>query len=341
MRCAGGPDLSPAASVAIRGSGVAASACAHLLTRAGLRVASEGALRPPVPSIMLSEAALALLRDIFGRPDLFADRPRVRRRLVAWGGRPVVVPHDAVLLSEDDLQSALAPLAMAIAGEADFTIFAAPPLPEGSLRLFGDRGAVAARVTVRSPACAQECRVEAVPAGWLFLVPAGEGEGWLMGIGAPLDALLADSALIAPVIDMTASASQPFITAPRIHAPLCGEGWLACGTAAIGFDPICGDGTAQSVREAILASAVLSAIAEGADAAPLLTHYRSMLIAAMRRHLQLCAHFYGSGGQGDWWRAQHAALVEGHGWCTAQLAKLPEPQFLLDGFRLVPRQAAA
>ena len=36
-------------------------------------------------------------------------------------------------------------------------------------------------------------------------------------------------------------------------------GWLACGTAAMAFDPLCGDGTAHAIREAILASAVIRA----------------------------------------------------------------------------------
>lgn len=328
--------------VAIRGSGVAATTCAHLLNGAGLRVASETAHRAPVPTILLSDPALALLRDVFGRPGLLADTPRIKRRMVAWGGAPVVVPHDAALASEDVVQAALAGDEPVAAREpSDFTIHAAPSMPFGDMRIFGDRNAVATKVRLRDPACAQEARVEAVPNGWLFLVPAGAGEGWLLAVGGALEDLLAQSGLIAPVVDAVGAVSMPFLAAPRLHLPLCGNDWLACGTAALGFDPICGDGTAQSVREAILASAVLIGIADGGDAAALLTHYQSMLIAGMRRHLALCAQFYASGGTGDWWRAQHDALMDGHRWCTGLLAKMPEPGFLLDGFRLVPRQEAA
>lgn len=332
----------PRMIVGIRGSGIAATTCAHLLNGAGLRVASEAAHRAPVPTIMLSDPALALLRDIFGRPDLFADSPRIKRRVVAWGGAPVVVPHGAALASEDQVQAALAG-EQPVAGDqpVDFMINAAPPLPLGEMRIFGDRNAVATEVRLRDPACNEEGRVEAVPNGWLFLVPAGPGEGWLLAVGGSLDDLLAESSLIAPVIDAVGAVSMPFLAAPRLHLPLCGDDWLACGTAALGFDPICGDGTAQSVREAILASAVLIGIADGGDAAALLTHYQSMLIAAMRRHLLLCAQFYASGGTGDWWRAQHDALMEGHLWCTGLLAKMPEPAFVLDGVRLLPRRQAA
>ncbi|CAN5245007.1 hypothetical protein BH10PSE12_BH10PSE12_04260 [soil metagenome] len=265
--------------VGIRGSGIAATGCAHLLRGAGLRVSHEATLRRPVPTIMLSDTALALMRDVFGRTDLFANSPRITRRVISWGGRVVTVPHDAVMLSEMDIHTemlgALSDLDKAgySIEAADFSVHAAPSMPNGVLHCFGERDAVAARVRLLDPACATEGRVEAVATGWLFLVPASPDEGWLLGVGGSLDALLAQSRLIAPVVDPVGGSSVPFMAAPRMLLPLCGDDWLACGTAAIGFDPICGDGTAQSVREAILASAVLLAIAEGGDRQQLLTHY--------------------------------------------------------------------
>lgn len=327
--------------IAILGGGIAAKGCGHILAGAGFRVAIEDRSRPSVPTIMLSDPALRLIRSVFDRPDLFADRPRVTRRIVAWGGRPVALPHDAALASEAEVQAALPAVKAPAAGPPDFTVHAAPPVPLGDMHIFGDRHAVAAQVDLRHPASAAEARIEAVAGGWLYLVPAGAGKGWLLAVGGSIDILLGQSALIAPVVDAAGASSAPFAAAPRLHLPLHGDDWLACGSAALGFDPICGDGMAQSVREAILAAAVIVGIAEGGDRAALLTHYRSMLIAAIRRHLLLCAQFYANGGQGDWWRAQHDALMEGHHRCTAWLAKLPEPRFLLDGFRLLPRQAAA
>ncbi len=329
-------------AVAIRGSGIAASACAYLLKEAGLRVAMDAARRPPLPSMMLSETALTLMRDLFGRPDLLADAPRVRRRLVAWGGEPVMVPHDAALASESLVHRALAVQADDGAmGAPDFSIRSAPPLPAGELHMFGERHAIAARARLRDSARHEESRIEAVEAGWLFLVPAEGEEGWLLCVGGSIDALLGQSRLIAPVVEPIDGPSQAFPAAPRLHLPLVGGDWLACGTAAMGFDPICGDGAAQSVRQAILASAVVCAIVEGGDRDALLSHYQAMLIATMRRHLLLSAQFYANGGQSDWWRAQHRALMQGHGWCTGLLAKFPEPQFVLQGLRLVPRRAAA
>jgi len=328
-------------SIAIQGSGIAAKGCGHVLAGAGFRVAIEERRRLSMPTIMLSDPALCLIRGVFDRPDLFADQPRVTRRVVAWGGPPVTVPHGAALASEDQVRAALPSIPASQAGPVDFTIHTAPSMPLGEMHVFGERHAVAAKVDLRGSASVDEVRIEAVAGGWLYLVPADAGKGWLLGVGGSIDVLLGQSALIAPVVDAAGASSAPFAAGPRLHLPLHGDDWLACGSAALGFDPICGDGMAQSVREAILAAAVVVGLAEGGNRAALLTHYQSMLIAAMRRHLLLCAQFYANGGQGDWWRAQHDALMDGHHWCTALLAKVPEPRFLLDGFRLVPRQAAA
>lgn len=326
--------------VAIRGSGMAATGCAQLLQRAGIQATRTSAPRPAVPAVMLSDAALALLRDVFDRPLLFTDRTRIVRRVVSWGQGPArVMPHGATLIREADIWGAFDGVANAGPVEADFTIDTSGA--RGTTRLFGDRHAVAVAVRLCVPQSREECRIEAVPSGWLFLVPGEGDQGTLLAIGAGLDQLLDESRSVAPLVQVLGAPSQPFPAAPRLADQLVGPDWLACGSAAIGFDPICGDGAAQSVREAILAAAVVAAIAEGAEAEPLLIHFRSMLIAAMRRHLILCLQFYRGGGAGDWWEAQCDALAQGHAWCTRQLAALPEPRFELHGFRLVPRRAAA
>lgn len=331
-------------SIAVRGGGVAAATCAHLLDAADFHVSWQPSAGVQVPAIMLSAAALALLRDVYGNRDLFAGQPHVRRRVVKWGpGDSVSLPHDARVVSQDDLERELGQgrqWDVPAPGASVLTILTSPPLPAARRLTFGERKAEAVRVTLRGCA-ADECRIEAVGAGWLFLIPHGEGQGWLLGFGAPLDHLLQESELIAPTIAEATAEQIPFAAAPRLTMPLAGEDWLACGTAALRFDPICGDGTAQAVREAVLASAVVGALARGLDRAALQRHYRSMLVAAMRRHLDLSARFYASGGDGPWWRAQAAALASGHRACTEILAKMPEPQFALRDFALVPRALAA
>lgn len=329
-------------SVAIRGEGIAANCCAHLLSRAGFATTRTAQDRAPVPAILLSDAALALLRDVFGRPDLFAERPRIERRVVAWGaGEPVALPHGAAVLSEGDLDAALGAPSTGVAAPAAMTIHAAAPFPAGALRSFGARRAVAARVRLLHDEDRSVCWIEAVEDGWLFLIPSGGASAWLLAVGAEVENLLGQSRRVAPRVERAGEPSAAFETSPRMLTTLQGRDWLACGSAAIAFDPICGDGTAQAVREAILASAVVGAIAEGGDRDALRLHYESMMVGAMRRHLRLCAQFYASGGESDWWRAQLAGLAEGFDWCTARLARTPEPRYALRDFRLVAREMAA
>lgn len=329
----------PRQSVLIRGGGLAGTCAAHLLRGAGFAIAYEPVRRSSVPVIMLSDAALGLIRDAFGRRDLFADAHRIAQRVVRWGHDPVAMPHGAVVVSEDDL---IAALGGELAGDADApapmaTLHCAPPFPDAELMRFGQRRAMAARVLLRAGADHATCHVEAVAQGWLFLIPSGPMQCWLLGVGAPLDRLLENSVLIAPLIAGLGEGSPGFETAPRQLAQLAGPNWLACGMAAIAFDPICGDGSAQSVREAILAAAV---IAHPGDRHALATHYHSMLTASLRRHIQISGQFYATGGDSPWWREQVAALAQGYAWTTAQLAHMPEPRYLLRGFQLIEREAA-
>lgn len=333
---------------------MAVATAAHLLNRAGFAFSREPGLRRPVPAIMLSDPALALLRDVFGDASLFADRPRIERRVVRWGSpEAVTMPHGAVVVSEDDLKNVLdmfprgntlkanGKIQQSNEFNADFAIHAIPPFPERETLRFGERLSATARVRLKADAPSATCWIEAVDAGWLFLIPDGFGAAWLLAVGGDPQALAQDAPLIGPLIETLDAAGGTFDTSPRMLAHLAGENWLACGTAAIAFDPICGDGTAQAAREGILASAVVSALARSEAPALLATHYHSLLLASLRRHLQLSLPFYANGGAGRWWHDQYAAAREGYERTTALLAKLPEPRFALHGFDLVRRELAA
>lgn len=335
---------------------------AHLMQRAGFAFMREPGLRRPVPVIMLSDAALSLLRDVFGNAALFADKPRIERRIVRWGSpEAVAMPHGAVIVSEDDLSDVLdmfprgnKPKASSAKPDraklniqqsndfnADFAIHAMPPFPEGEMLRFGERLSATARVTLKADAPARTCWIEAVGAGWLFLIPDGYGQAWLLAVGGAPQALAQSAPLIGPLIESLEPAGGQFDTSPRMLAKLAGDGWLACGTAAIAFDPICGDGTAQAAREGILAAGVIGALARGEEPSDLATHYHSLLLASLRRHLQLSLPFYANGGAGPWWHEQYAAAREGYDRTTALLSRLPEPRFALHGFDLIRRGQAA
>jgi hypothetical protein len=303
--------------VAIVGDGVAACCCAHIL---GTGV--EAADRARVPALIVGEPTQRLIADIFEREDVFDGMPRIERRVVAWGGEPVALPHRAVVIAEDELVRRLRPAEST--GDLNWTIHTARPLPPECVEHhFGTRMATASAVVAAGDA--STFWIESLPAGWLFLLP-----GWLLAVGGGADALLAESRLIAPQIRERGPAGAMWPAHPRIVQPLCGDRWLACGTAAMGFDPICGDGTGYAVREGILAAAVVKAVAHGEDAASLRDHYVGRTMSGFRRHLELCREYYRTGGAGAWWRSELEALERGIAWCGRD----PEFRYRLNGFEL-------
>jgi hypothetical protein len=271
---------------------------------------------------------------------LFRELPRVRSRVVLWGSeaQPVTLPHSGIVVSEEMLLDALRPEFR----ESDFTlepgwtIFASRPLPNGCLQQrFGSRMARASEVTLNSKT-PPGCWIESMASGWLFLIGSGNDAGWLLAVGG---ADPGQSRLIAKQIQHASAPAGEFSAFPRIIAPLSGRnadggGWLACGTAAIAFDPLCGDGTAHAVREAILAAAVIRAIYAGACADEVLAHYESRLTAGFQRHLVNCLDFYRSGGDDQWWREEGDSIIRGLSWCEARMSEFPGFRFRLNGYEL-------
>ena len=328
-------------NVFIRGEGVAACCCAHLLKQADLHLRLESVDRPKQPAIMLGQTAQKLLRDVFVRPDLFDGFPRIRKRVVLWGANAELleVPHVGVVASERVLLERIRPAPedadLPAIAPFDWTILASRPLPPGSLgHEFGSRIAAAARVGMKAASEREVCWIESLDRGWLFLLPDGADGGWLLSVGDPADSLLGGSRLIAKQIEDLGEPGAKFPSHPRITDPLCGMGWLACGAAALGFDPLCGDGAGHAVREAILASAVIRAATDGADTQALVVHYRARLLAGFMKHLQTCGEFYARGRRGDWWDGEIESLRQGLAWCRGQLDGASGGRFRLNGFAL-------
>ncbi|WP_295525964.1 hypothetical protein [Novosphingobium sp. Chol11] len=328
-------------SVHLAGHGVGIAAAQAVLTENGIGFsAAPGPERGAAPMVMLGEQALHLLDGLFGA-GCVAGSHRITRRSVLWNEpEPVAIPHQAVAMPGHELLSAL-PLAEGVLPieTPQFTLHARPP--ELGIRQFGQREAAVAPVVLAASADPSAVLVEAVAAGWLFMIPLGGPDGWLLAVGDALDALLDQSRLIAPAIGAVGAVAARFETAPRVLEHLVGDDWLGVGSGALALDPLCGDGTATAARGGILAGAVASAIAEGEAPAPFLRHYRAMCIAALRRHLAACLPFYQRGGSGPWWQEQAEATAAGYAWCTGMLASEPEPAFVLTGSRLAKRTVAA
>jgi hypothetical protein len=334
----------PVAGVLIRGDGVAARCCAHLLSRSGIAVSFQATDRPRLPAIMLSEPARSLIREVFDLDCLFRDLPQISKRVVMWGpgAEPVELDHSAVVVSEEQLLESLGPPLpdAQAAAEPIWNIFAAQPLPVVvEAHRFGSRMASATPVKLKTTAAPATCWIESIEQGWLFLIASAPGAGWLLSVGVRSVDLLAHSRLIQEQIAEHRPAAAQFAASPRIMSPLVmppsGEpGWIACGTAALAFDPLCGDGTAHAVREAILASAVIGAAARGEDPVPLLAHYEARLVAGFRRHLAHCLEYYASGFGGPWWKAEAESTAQGLEWCARRLSSHTTFRYRLNGFEL-------
>jgi hypothetical protein len=290
---------------------------------------------------MLSEAAIKLIADVFGHRDLFRDLPRIARRTVLWGAdkAATTLAHSAVVVSEESLLDSIRPCFAGEEAQPEWNIFASRPLPPGSAEeSFGARMARATQVELKDTELAG-CWIESKDDGWMFLIGIGPGKGWLLSVGAPVDIALERSRLISKQIAHVGESGGEFPAFPRMIVPLCGAGaegkpWLACGTAALAFDPLCGDGTAHAVREAILATAVIRAISAGENTEKVFAHYEARLTAGLLRHLANCAEFYRTGGEGPWWKTELQAVERGLVWCSGKMSRFSASHYRLNGYEL-------
>lgn len=328
-------------SVFICGGGVAACCCAHLLGRAGIPSIVEKVDRPRLPAIMLGQTTQKIFEDIFERRGLFEACHRIHRRVVAWaaGREPIAVPHSAVVLSEQALldRIELRPAANIekVPGEPEWRIITSHSTAAPSTEHhFGSRMAGASPVRLDAAARADSCWIESLPSGWLFLLPCAADHGWLLAVGGPAQSLLAESHLVVDQLAELGRAIGLFASHPRITDPLAGPGWLRCGSAALGFDPLCGDGVGHAAREAILGSAVIRSVAERGDVDSLILHYQARLIAGFRRHLGVCSGFYQAAQRGPWWDEQVNDTLLGLEWTSQRLGTVDAPRYRLKGFAL-------
>jgi hypothetical protein len=327
--------------VVVRGDGVAAACCVRSLTAHPLPVSMVMARRPKLSAVLLSESTQSLLMDLFVDRTLFQGLPRISKRVVAWGrdAQPVVLPHSALVIPEQDLLERLWARVPNQPQETQDTaaweiISSRTETGEREEKHFGSRIAFVSEVQLRPAADREACWAESLDAGWLFLFPVHGASACLISVGEPAPALLAQSRLIAPQVETPINQAAQFAAYPRVLSELCGSGWLACGTAAMAFDPLCGEGVANAVREAILASAVVRAAAQGGNANDLLAHYNSRLMRGFLRHLQVCQHFYMTGGTGPFWTAELQLLQQGIEWLSQRLSV--QERYRLVGFELLP-----
>jgi hypothetical protein len=329
--------------VLVRGGGMAAGCCVQLLRRQGYLVGLEASAvgtRAALPAMLVSSSTQKLLADIFQSGDLFAGLPDIRKRVVAWGGEPVVLPHLALVAPEGLLLERLHGFTAqseqaGVLGDAKWTIDTArAPGHTGEEMHFGSRKARVTEVELAEHAESEACWVEALQEGWLFLLATGGGTGSLIGVGTAVEALLAESRLVGRQIKRVRAVLGEFVAYPRTAAALCGPGWLACGSAAMTFDPLCGEGAGNAAREAILACAAVRAIAGGQSEEEILAEYSLRLRLGFLRHLENCREFYRRDAASAFWASELEWIERGIAWTQEKLRGLGRPKFRLVGFDL-------
>jgi hypothetical protein len=270
--------------------------------------------------------------------DLVSVGHRIQKRVVAWGpaAEPISLPHSALVISETDL---LARLWAEVPTAAESPAAEWRLLSSGASGLeqqaFGSRVASVVRAVLNRGVDQSACWIESVNSGWLFLLPRGENEAaTLIAVGEAPGTLLGQSRIIADLVGALEGPAVEFPAYPRIAKSLCGDGWLACGAAAMGFDPLCGEGTGNAARQAYLATALIAAVRKGEPVEDLLAHYASRHMHGFLRHLQICLGFYQRAGSGAFWQSEAALLQQGIEWAWKVLQQQAKPAT----HRLVGRQ---
>ena len=164
---------------------------------------------------------------------------------------------------------------------------------------------------------------EFISDGWFFWSPISRQEGFLQLVlpqthehAFPLcKELLKRTQLLLDRITPDGLIAGPLPCAAALHTQPAGTNWIATGNSALRWDPVSGNGTATSLRSAILACAALRSAAGTMQPWPYFQHYCARLRMAFREHAQACSAFYGSAGLSAGWGALRRTVrcLQGHG----------------------------
>jgi hypothetical protein len=131
--------------------------------------------------------------------------------------------------------------------------------------------------------------------------------------------------------------SEPvvFEAAPSMAQPAAVCGKIRVGDAAVSFDPVCGDGTGNAVRSAILAAAVINAVTDGLSWEEGIGYYNWRLQRAFLGHAKLCEGFYRSEFPASVWSDEmERASRASESLQTNETAGNNPARFHLDGLHL-------
>lgn len=327
------------AQVLVRGAGPAGLSAALILHRHGCDVTMQSGPLGGGPVVVLNEVTLQMLAELWGyTASVLIDRlPRanpITERLVVWqAGEPdylvkqaalaVPVADLAELMRADLPAMRIVSLNSSPPEHVDWVLKATGrPTPgdhESTRLAFGARRAMSVHVTLNRGTASNRCLLEALPGGWLFLVPLGGVQATLQAMSvlpfrdpdACLHSLLCKSRHVAAVVANTVSPCLAYPAMPSLQRQPAVPGEIAIGDAALSLDPISGDGVGSGLRSAMLANAVISAIESGEPLQHCLTHYQRRIELAARTHVSRCIAMYGHAHGALQAQAEIAAMAHG------------------------------
>jgi hypothetical protein len=328
------------AEIIIDGDGIAALCCAHLLQRNSIPFSFEPHTTGKQPAILLGSQAVSLLKDVSQTGRLLDAGWQIERRVVQWGNakEPLTIPHYAVSIAEETLMAGMrASLTHGLEdsrGMGDWRIVTRKPDSADAFDVYGRRQAISQRVALKRREDSRSCWAESTPHGWLFLLPFSENEASLITAGYEPKRVIEESRLIVPRLSSEWPLTRAVSIAPKIARMLHQDKTILTGSAAMRFDPLCGEGAGHAVREAYLTVAVIRAALRGEAVDDLLNHYTNRLRQAFLRHLIVCSLFYSSGGDSDFWRDEQELLQRGIRELRAQIEGSAPVQFRFSGLDL-------
>jgi 2-polyprenyl-6-methoxyphenol hydroxylase-like FAD-dependent oxidoreductase len=309
-------------TVQIVGNGFASCAAALALRTRGIPVAFECSSSPPSgPSqcLVLDETAIRLVRDQFG-VEMFQGAHQLRVRSVKWGSEDRRVFEPALAVRRSTLLERME-RSVGTAGygsrrpsaSPDWSLFAArgaAPASRSETR-YGRRVALSCEIAVPNLPDPSNSRVEVIDTAWLYCFPIGDNRACLQvtipdSPDLPPDRFMANilqkSRFLCDLVHGIDTPVSVLDSAPAVSRPLTGMHWISIGSAAVRFDPLCGDGTAQSMRTGLLAAAAVMLAISRNMPTQAVEHYAQRVEGTVGAHLRACSAFYGTAGFGASWK---------------------------------------
>jgi flavin-dependent dehydrogenase len=359
--------------ILIIGGGIAGLTCAHLLTHHGWEVEIWDKLSNSSPTLIINDVTRYLLQDIWQlETDFWYDFHLLTSRRVAWekDTEVVTIVEDSLVVKGNSL---IEKLKLHLLNQKQIYINETPPnldsichedyawiidasgrnsttalsFGKGRRSQFGQRCILSQTVTLTSANHHNACWMETISDGWIFFAPIDNQQALIQCmvpniIKEPLPILtnlLEETDFIKTFIDKITTHPTIFAAYPQLLTPLCGNGWIAVGDAALSFDPISGDGTGYALRTAILATSVINSINNSnLNIKECLNHYNLRLNRTFFQHLEQCIKYYSSIFNSPEWKIEIELMkssLENHK--DIQLI-FDEFAYNLQDFQLVPKK---